>query len=338
LNKTDCFLNIISHINFLQSRGYQLIMISVDTPRENLNSAMHNFKLTDEVSVPVVIVSKEEIDIIWHNKEERLNIKPQMRVDENLLYAKKIDFDTYIDSGSEIRSLVTVLNNFRSEIDDKLINFQPHFLNYDLPWKEYLTPDQCICNYKYCTFWNTNSSQLFSEQLKFYCINEWCHSLGKPSKFLDYILNYIPAYIKEDSNKTYLEYDIDYISKCKIESFSPTSPSLNDIKLCTYQTNKYLEKDRQKLDSNMLGIYINEKPLRVPASESYLKELICSVLAKNKLQACSGSNQKLDKNESYWGYVLLILIIVVAANVVIIFICRRYFSKRIHERIEEREI
>jgi hypothetical protein len=32
------------------------------------------------------------------------------------------------------------------------------------------------------------------------------------------------------------------------------------------------------------------------------------------------------------------LIIVVAANVVIIFICRRYFSKRIHERIEEREI
>jgi hypothetical protein len=134
-----------------------------------------------------------------------------------------------------------------------------------------------------------------------------------------------------------LKIDENVISECYTKSFNPP---LEDIRNCTTQTNRILNRDMLGYDSNInQPVSFNGNPIRVDDIENYLRDLICATFAKKKLDACVNGGKKVNKDfGTPTALVIVIVAIVILLNFVVYFLCRRYFAKKIHERLDDQEI
>jgi hypothetical protein len=237
--------------------------------------------------------------------------------------------------------MINVLKDFSHEVSTNRIRYEPHYITYEFPWKEYLGTDQCICGDRYCLLWANNATEILGNNLWHACVYKNSQEVGKdPYTFIDYMDYYFST--KRLLNQTYQsELGLGNIAECVANSFSP---AVQDISQCTNTgKNLILEKNKQNYLSYKQDIYVNGRPIKNYDTEPYLKELICATLAKQKFESCRGTSSAAAAagkiSETNWILIIILLVIVVViVNIIIVCLCRRYSSRRVHERLDDKDI
>jgi hypothetical protein len=336
----DCFENTYDHINYLQNLGFKMILVQADKDKSRLRDDLINWYFNEETVVPVLILSKEEVDLFIQSFNSQENIV--INVQENLLYADSISIEAISMEPDDIQPIIKALNPFHKEIKEKLIKFTPKYVSFNYPWKEYVNKDQCVCEGKYCLILGTGASDLFEQNILQSCVNEYANSpeVNDPGLYFWYMDLF---FLRSKINVTYLNteeilkdlnIDQNSIFECYKKSFNPP---LEDIRNCTIHTNRILSRDQLEYTSNFNPVVFNGNSIRNDNIENYLRELICATFKKKKLHACYFSN-KITSNSNQLPLIITLVVILIILNFLVYYFCKRYYAKKLHERLGDQEI
>lgn len=336
----ECFQNIYDHINYLQNLGFKMILVQADKEKSRLRDDLVNWYFYQETVAPVLIVSKEEVDLFAQNLSNQETVV--INVQESLLYAESISIEALSLETDDILPIIRALNPFHKEIKEKLIKFYPKYVSFNYPWKEYINKDQCVCQEKYCLISGTGATDLFEQNIIQSCVSEYASSpeVNDPRLYFYYMDIY---FLRSKLNSTYLNteeflkdlnIDVNSIFECYKKSFNPP---LEDIRKCTIHNNRFLSRDQLDYTSNFSPIVFNGNPIRNDDIENYLRELICATFKKKKLQACNFSN-KYSSSSNQIPLIITLVIVLIMLNLLVYYLCKRYYSKKLHERLDDNEI
>ncbi len=301
----------------------------------------------DSITVPIITVErngefKKVQDYISDNKSHPIRVQ----LNEKMLFADKAVIDANVYSGKDLQSLYTTLNLFRQEFNSKTIELKLHFISHENIGNLIggFRKDPCVCGKKYCIRVFEDSKKIINENLYQNCILEYSYTEGPPEIFIDYMDRYEfhnNSTVTPKSIMNKMNLNEEKINECVANSFVPR---LNNISDCTkdysikvYDNSiKYINSTSSYQISKLL---INGHDLGYSRSESYIKEYICAVFAKKKLQACVGNVYKGDKGEGLtWFTIWIIVSAVLTINFILIILCRRYLTRRVKERAVDGEM
>jgi hypothetical protein len=318
-----------------------MILVQADKEKSRLRDDLINWYFYKETVVPVVIVSKEEVDLFAQNLNNQENVI--INVQENLLYSESISIEALTMETDDILPIIRALNPFHKEIKDKLIKFYPKYVSFNYPWKEFLNKDQCVCQEKYCLISGTGAADLFEQNILQSCVNEYANSpeVNDPRLYFYYMDIFTlrsklkSNYLNTEEFLKDLNIDVNSIFECYKKSFNPP---LEDIRNCTTHTNRILSRDQLDYTSNFSPVVFNGNPIRNDDIENYLRELICATFKKKKLEACNNFSNKYSSGSNHLPLIITLVLILIILNFLVYYLCKRYYAKKLHERLDDKEI
>jgi hypothetical protein len=281
---------------------------------------------------------KKIVDFASQNNEEKLLVQ----VDEKMIIADKLQIEIYNYKLEWVSNIYRILNIYRKEFQSGLIevNFRMTTLKNDINNSYY----NCICGNKYCLIYENDPSAVFRNNLYQHCVQSYAYSkdVDNPLILLDYMNKYMELTNKYRNSVDIINsmnLNLATINNCYSNLFTPKLDNITECKdgYSIPILDKYNYDSLKEFYINQI-ILINGKKTRNYFTESYLKEYICAVLAKQHLSACATRNFDDSSSSISINALIVIILLIVIVNLIIIFLCRRYTSKRLQERIDDVEI
>lgn len=234
--------------------------------------------------------------------------------------------------------------------------FSPHYISHESPLydeKRNINLDHCLSNGKYCTsprydmgIWN--GREILFEDLRQKCI--YNTNQDSNEKYYKYLKNFYQKCISITNPRFNIDCSLEVIesigidslkmTKCIHESFNVTVFS----ELMYNNQNKLLEEDfevKKIWNVKMFPtIMVNNKTIHGAWSAQNLFEAICAGF-EVKPPICThffSPGEKSDSNDFSYGTIFFIILLVIALNILIIYVCRKYIVRRIHERVDNVDI
>ena len=241
-------------------------------------------------------------------------------------------------------------------------DFTPHYISHESALyndKNGVQIEHCLTNGKYCTsprydlgvqngkvilledirqkcLYNLSANKTDDESLTYMkymqAFYERCISVPNP-KF-----NYQCAY----ETLGFIGYDVEQVKDCIVKSFNVNKE--NDLMF--NNDNKLLEQDYEVKTNWKIKMFptvmVNGKAINGAWTAENLFEAICAGF-NNKPALCgmffSPNNQADTKSQDFSAATILFLIVlIILLNIAIIYVCKRYIIKKIHERVDNVDI
>lgn len=234
----------------------------------------------------------------------------------------------------------------------------PHYISHESPLydeKNSIKLDHCLSNGKYCTsprydLGVTNGKDILLEDIRQKCIylityktDSTAYWRYMSSFYNQCILGANPRFNVDCSYEILDQVGIEQakLKECIYKSFDATE----DHEIMYNNQNKLLEDDyevKKKWKVKMFPtVLVNNKTLHGAWSAQNLFEAICAGYS-SKPKACelyfTPQSEEENSNDFSFGSILMIIFVVIMLNVVIIYICKKYVMRKIHERIENVDI
>lgn len=146
--------------------------------------------------------------------------------------------------------------------------------------------------------------------------------------------NYQCAYETLD----FIGYDVDKVKDCIVQSFNVDKENA----LMFRNENKLLEQDSEVKSQWKVKLFptimVNNKTINGAWTAENLFEAICAGFI-NKPSSCkmyfTPSTQEESRTEDFSaGVIVFLIILIILLNITIIYVCKRYIIKKIHERVD----
>lgn len=214
--------------------------------------------------------------------------------------------------------------------------------------------NHCLSKGSYCSAPQfeqgiSDGREIVLEDLRQKCIFQISNTKGEdynPGAYFNYMSKFFnncvngtsPDFNYDCSMKTMkqINFNPEKVDDCIKKSFNVKSITEDTLE----KDNNILERDTQyKKQYNVKlvpHLYINNSTMEGSWSAENLFKAICASFI-NKPFTCSVyffAEIESDSTDLSWGAVLIVIILIVVLNAVIIYVCKKYIMKRIHERIE----
>lgn len=234
--------------------------------------------------------------------------------------------------------------------------FIPHYISHKAPGydpNKQQEIEHCLGSGKYCIspkyeIGADDGREILLEDIRQKCI--YLHSYNKEGNknlYWDYMINFEKNCIDKSKFNRECSYNvidqigfpIKKLTECLTKSFSVSKE--NDITFTNY--NHLLDDDAEVKYKWGVKVFptisVNNNTISGAWNSDNLLEAVCAGF-KNKPTICyeNGFLTDTKNDELSLRSIMLIIILVIIFNVFIIYICKRYLIKKIHERVEEEDI
>jgi hypothetical protein len=227
--------------------------------------------------------------------------------------------------------------------------------------KQILSLDHCLSGGKYCTpprydLGISNGKLILEEDIRQKCIyltyykNNKEFSLESSNFYWNYMINYYDTCINVPTPRFNYQCSIDVMDKtglnrdkvddCIKDSFGT---KLYDELMFNNQ-NKLLEDDYEVKKlwkiKTFPSLIVNNKTINGAWTAENVYLTICSgfIDKPNQCNQYFNPGVETSSNDFSLGSIFIIIFIVIAVNIVIIYICKKYILRRIHERVDNLDI
>ena len=331
-----------------------------------LEKNLENVIMTDDgtgsdIIIPTLMISKENgqklIDFFMENKNNtEILSKIQIKLEFSIAHSEKVFFQLFFSSANkkiyrlikEFYSYYVLLKNYT--------HFTPHYISHES--KLYaddkdIQSDNCLSNGKYCASprYDLNVFQgkyILLEDIRQKCLYNLVTPQGDSSIYFQYMIKFYDDCIAQVEPrfdyKCALEvldsigYDKEKVRQCMINSFGVDKESL----LMFNNTNKLLENDYDAKSAWNVKMFptimVNNQTIHGASSAENLVEAVCAGMV-TKPKICEdylhySVDNSSEASDFSFGTIWMIIIAVVLVNVMIVYICKRYIMRKIHERVE----
>ena len=353
VNNGGC--SIVQKTRNAQKAGFSMLIII-----NNVETNIKNIIMTDDgygsdIHIPVIMISKNDGDILIKYMEMNKNEKVIVEINfNNKKVSEKVDFKFFFSSSEKkAYDLINNLKQYIHKFNDQVI-FTPIYVVHPDPLydkEKSKNKINCVSKGKYCYFpkkttITQDGVQIIMEDLRqkcFYKMNK-----NNLNNYFNYLNNFYyqcitegPNYFNEKCSKKILEnlgYPKDILDDCISSSFG--TKNLDGYYIDNENT--ILENDYNEIINFQLtsfpAVIINKNLISGAIKETNIIIEICNVV-KIKPKFCSFLTGDTDehilfvKNRKSLIYSLIIILIVV--NLFIFFVCRKYVLQRIKEKIDQ---
>lgn len=250
-----------------------------------------------------------------------------------------------------------ILGNKNYAEIQKYINFRPHYVARMAPGfsQNVSTPiDNCMSRGQYCAYPRydlavTDGRQILHENIRQKCVYNFAYGKGaNQTMYWAYMINFYEKCIKR----------LDFHDACSFKMIEEVGIGRVTIENCVQNSyitdasndhpfqnnNTYLEEDykvKKQFGIKILPtLIINNKTLQGAANTNNVLEAICAGL-ETKPQLCYENGYFVYLvRESPWSAleIVSIVILIILLNLVLLFVCKRYVIKNIHQRVTDTDI
>ena len=353
------------------------VLIIVDHKTESLdNILLIDDGTANDIFIPTVMISHDDGMIIKDYIKEtgkkviidlHISLEKKDIVDINNFYtSEQLEIYSYLNDLKFYMPFISNITNFNVHY----VSFQSMF--YDDDYKEDV--NHCLSLGKFCSWGGINFNDtnimingrdILEENIRQKCIFDLSRKDDKlvnykqafyGEAYFNYMRNFEETCLNKDKSKPKfnkecseevsrkLELNIESINKCYTESFEGTITDSNKYKL----KNKLLEASTT--------VQTNYNIQVIPSVTVNGREVFGSYQAYNTFEAiCSGFQEEPEACVNMGFYknsfkkdeiddeistftIIIIILFVILLNILIVYICKRYIVKKMHEKIDSAEM
>jgi hypothetical protein len=243
------------------------------------------------------------------------------------------------------------------------LNFSPHYISHESALyneNHGVKIEHCISNGKYCAsprydLGVDNGKDILLEDIRQKCLfNLSYNSTDKDEShmFMKYLIAYyekcltaVPPTFNYQCANLILEdigYEKDKIQACVLKSFNVDKE--NDLLL--NNENNLLEQDyevKTKWNVKMFPtVMVNNRTILGAPSAENLLEAICAGFITKPTPCLIFFNPSVmidtSNGDLSFGFIVFIIFLIILLNLALIYVCKRYIIKRLHERVDNVDI
>jgi len=244
---------------------------------------------------------------------------------------------------------------------DLIIN--PRYMSYKHPYFNETDPtfidsnlEDCLCGGRYCvdSRGSIKGREILFEGIRQKCIHDFSYTIKSNNtiytKYLEYfyeacidkeqvdIENLDKGFNSACSEEVakHLEVPENYLERCIDQSFNPAGIgySLGELTINSFLENSKIKKKTYDNLSNS-GILINKRLFFNFNNIQSLKKGLCES-TNSKPEICFKEGIS-EEGFSITTLIIWLVVVLVAANIAIIYFCRRYISKKVQKRVQDKE-
>ena len=353
VNRGGC--SFVQKARNAQKAGFSMVIVI-----NNMITKIKNIIMTDDgsgsdIKIPVVMISKNDGDILINYMSNNKNEKVIVEIFfNNKKISEKVDFKFFFSSSEKkAYDLINNLKQYINKFNDQVV-FTPIYVVHPDPLydkEKSKNTVNCVSKGKYCYFpkkttISQDGVQIIMEDLRqkcFYKLNK-----NNLTPYFNYLNAFYyqcitegPNYFNEKCSKKILEnlgYPKDVLDECVASSFGVNNLDGYYID----NENKILENDYNEIINFQLTSFpaatINKNLVSGAIKETKIIVEICNAV-KEKPKFCHFLTGNTDEHillvRKRKSLILSLIIILVAVNLFIFCVCRKYVLQRIKEKIDQ---
>lgn len=354
-----------------KTRNIQKIGGQIAIVVNNVDMDINDVFLADDgtgsdIVIPTLLISKKDGETIKaFIKDKTQEDKLVLSIDFSLKSSKTVSYDLFFSSDNlEMYKFITDFQSYFLKLQP-YSNFKVHYVSYisdDYEPTKHKELDHCISAGKFCALPRfdlgiMDGRIIINENLRQKCIFNMAFTFDPFGKdYFKYIDGFYTNCLSSESkvfsescsNKVIEDslkhIEVSDVRDCVKKSYDGEINSNNSFII----NNKMLQEDyevEKRYNVQILpGIIVNGREIYGAIKAYNLFEAICGSLVESP-SFCNNpklleiqENSNTGSSDLSTGAIILIILAVVVLNVIIVYFCKKYIVRKMHEKIESSEI
>lgn len=348
----------------VQKAGGQLAIIM-----NNNNMDLEEVFLSDDgtgsdIVIPTLFISKSDGELIKKAiKDKEIANKIVLSIDFKLNQTVKVNNELFFSSDNV--EMYKLLEDYQAFFNQLIysINFKVFYVSYlsdEYSNNKSGEKENCLSAGRYCVLPRydlgiLDGRTILNENIRQKCIYNL--SFQQDIFIKDYF-----TYMKSFHKNCVLSKDFSHSCSDKVINKELEGIDSIDVKKCVEDSyeDKLTDSNKFIINNNMLekeneakkkynvhvipGIIVNGRPIYGAIKAYNAIEAVCGAMSDSPKGYCStgsfGNNgiKSNDGSDLSTGSVIMIILIVILINIIIVYFCKKYIVKKMHEKIESSEI
>jgi len=356
--------SFVTKSRMIQKTGGEIAIIIND---RDFDSFLEEVFLADDgtgsdIVIPTVFISHKDGQVIKDYLLEHPTEEVILAVNFNLKHSAQVKYDLFFSSDNlNMYSFLVDYETYIPLFKENTV-FNIHYVSYisddyqkgvakELPF--------CIASGKFCAIPRydlgiEDGRLIVQENIRQKCV--FITAFKKDNEGRDYF-RYMREFnsqcistkqFTEDCAKKVISEEISHLEDQVNECIANSYYSPLDGKNHNIEGNQLLDKDyeiQKKLNVQVLpGIVVNDREIFGSITAYNLFEAICGgfnilpTYCHKNSEYKTAAEPKQESSDLSTGSIVLIILIVIVVNVAIVYVCKKYIVKKMHEKIESSEI
>lgn len=346
--------DFVTQVRNVETNGGHVALIINNSTEEDISSiVMADTGRGMEVSIPGVIISKKDGDVIKQFLKNNNQITPIFEVEFKMEKANVVQYDLwYSPDQSEVYKLLGDFFIYQSTLK-KHATLNVHIVTY--PHSDYnptkpepVSISNCLSGGKYCIrnpqINDVKGEDVLKEAIRQKCIYNNVYGKGEPEQFWNYMyIFYIDCFsmslfTTECSLRTMQnsKISLNEIAQCYTNSFGVSNAKSSEKGYELIFPNSLLENEliqrREWHIDRVPSLFVNNRLFLSSWKGEYLFEAICAGLIK-KPDYCFIDGYFAKERGYSTGSIIGIILLIIAINAVIFYFCIRQIRKMVRDQL-----